>query len=163
MIEALKQLEECRPAEQPIPYTTKTYLDADIIDLTAIPPPMEGNESVLDNSSNFQNNETSTLHFDSNRVVADLDSLCSTLSELRTHPPSSDLVTSNNIEEFIAELTVPPPPEVIERPVEISEYTKNGQNSNIKSFVIPPPPTTYNLKHINHSLTNTRYTTTPSF
>lgn len=190
LIETLRNIQDGH-AELQFPEGS-LYLDtSDIIDLTQLPPPetpsqehgtrftpgslliyadqrhpdtpptpyREDGSSITAPFSHLQTNKKS---LDSARVVADLDQLCDTLSEMRSSPqpgPTLDSIKHlpHNIDAFIASLSVPPPPQrSAPSPSALSSLSSASQHAYSKgdksatalaeeediyaSLVIPAPP-----------------------
>ncbi|XP_076368098.1 uncharacterized protein LOC143255775 isoform X2 [Tachypleus tridentatus] len=160
LISMLSQLQSS--SEIPLPFAERTfYLDPDIIDLTMIPPPVtiEQNTRQISSCANYLNNPPTPFHnncFSVSMVVTDentdvlkdtgkQDSHCNSISELSyqqdTIPhfvPESDVLPfSDDINTFIASVTVPPPP--TESSTEDS-LTYVNNHEDLSTLIIPPPP-----------------------
>lgn len=105
-------------------------------------------------SSSKPKKEAESCKTDTGRVVAELDNLCHALSELRAKNVSSQqemfgeeppltlnsLPPIDDIDSFIASVTVPPPPVSLYEN-QFSEYGPGeGQEDDLSAFIIPPPP-----------------------
>ena len=148
LMDSLKHLRS--EAELKLKINNDLCIDSDMIDLTAIPPPDTPEDMHLIGSSiefpttgdpptpyredidflNFGNDTT-----DSAQVVAELDNLCDTLSELQSNASdrNSDLsqhlqYMPQDIDDFIASMTVQPPPPT------------SSNEQYLSTFIIPPPP-----------------------
>ncbi|XP_054163945.1 uncharacterized protein LOC128961710 [Oppia nitens] len=127
--------------------------DSDMIDLTAIPPPDTPDElEFIDSTISFPTTDdpptpykedidfTSFTVDDSARVVAELDDLCDTLSEIQSSTAGdrdSNInqhlqYMSQDIDDFIESMTVRPPPATNEQIAPNEHY--------LTPFIIPPPP-----------------------
>jgi hypothetical protein len=143
--------------EYQLPFVDTTiYLDPDIIDLTVIPPPITPEADTFMNgmvhpfamkepptlysqdfNSNLyaQNNEANNLSCDN------LDS--QTQANLMPNTALESLHSfSQNLDEFIASVTIPPPPVDSESNLIYSNLSEKEQINcdYLNSLIIPPPP-----------------------
>jgi hypothetical protein len=153
LIESLKQLRS--EGDFKMKFTEQDIcLDSDLIDLTIIPPPdtpegeLIGSVIVLPNTDDPPTPYREDIDFlrftndDSARVVAELDNLCDTLSEMQSSASDSNLQLSQqlqflpqDIDDFIASMTTPPPPTTNRSAITIA-----NNEEYLSSFIIPPPP-----------------------
>ncbi|XP_064482269.1 uncharacterized protein LOC135395026 isoform X2 [Ornithodoros turicata] len=160
LLELLKKLQSNPDVQLPFAEGT-LYLDPDIIDLTMIPPPMTPDTDLCDAPGAPEVPPTLFLdkrpslseekldpeheeHVDSARVVAELDSLCNALTELRSSSDNAhyralfEHLGCEDLDSFIATATIPPPPEGSHH------CTVDESDDDIASYIIPPPPPSCN-------------------
>lgn len=176
LLELLKQLQSNPDIQLPFAEGT-LYLDPDIIDLTMIPPPMTPDADLCDaprmpdvppipfldggptlpkgtagggtdaGDAGCDGNEDAV---DSARVVAELDSLCNALTELRSSGDEAryralfQQLGSHDLDAFIASATVPPPPLPSANDCRASADGGDDVPDDISSYIIPPPPPSCN-------------------
>lgn len=151
LIESLRQMQS--EGEFNSQFSNDTiYLDPDIIDLTIIPPPDTPDNELIGSSIIMMPAEDpptpyredidfSHFNVDSARVVAELDDLCDTLSEMRSSSDGTNLPLNElesmppDIDDFIASMTVPPPPST----TRLAVNQPNGEEY-LNAYIIPPPP-----------------------
>ena len=158
LIETLKNIQDGHAALQFASEQHQFYMENDIIDLTAIPPPVTPDADAAIKGFPLP---TGVL-CDSNRVVADLDHLCDTLSDMQVtvNPPppitseyqSALEMLPTNIDDFIASLALPPPPPQApprtpyatrkRRPDGTLPHMADEEEDIYASLIIPPPPST---------------------
>ncbi|CAG2101075.1 unnamed protein product [Medioppia subpectinata] len=150
LIESIQQLKS--ETDLKLNFPKDICLDSELIDLTAFPPPDTPDElEFIDSSMGFPaaedpptpyKEDIDFTHFttdDSARVVAELDDLCDTLSEMQSTASDRNSNTSQplhyspqDIDDFIESMTVKPPPPDTHQMANDEQY--------LSSFIIPPPP-----------------------
>jgi hypothetical protein len=152
LMDSLQQLKS--EAEFKLKFSNDICLDSEMIDLTALPPPdtPDGLEvEFMGSGIGFPTTDDPPTPYkedidftdfatdDSARVVAELDDLCDTLSEMQSTASDRNSNTSQHlqympqdIDDFIESMTVRPPPMV-------NDHMSNDEQY-LSSFIIPPPP-----------------------